>query len=56
MSNLNRFDRVAGADYKLNDYQVLKGTLINIPVYSIHYDPTVYPDPEKFIPERYISA
>ncbi|CAF1403809.1 unnamed protein product [Adineta ricciae] len=48
-----RFDRVAGADYKLGDYQVLKDTLINIPVYAIHHDPTVYPDPEKFMPERF---
>ena len=55
MHNLHRFDRVAGADYKLGDYQVLKDTLINIPVYAIHHDPTVYPDPEKFMPERYVS-
>ncbi len=47
-----RFDRVASQDYKLDNYHIPKGTLINVPVYPIHHDPDVWTDPEKFIPER----
>ncbi|CAF1093630.1 unnamed protein product [Adineta steineri] len=51
-----RFDRVASNDYKLGDYQILKGFIISVPVYPIHHDPIVWPDPEKFIPERFSST
>lgn len=30
-----------------------KGTAIQIPLYAVHHDSTYYPDPEKFIPERF---
>ena len=49
---LVRFDRVASQDYKLGDYHIPKGTLINVPVYPIHHDANVWPDPETFMPER----
>ena len=48
-----RFDRVASCDYKLGNYVIPKGSIINVPVYPIHHDPNHWPDPEKFIPERY---
>jgi len=32
---------------------VPKGTLITIPVLGLHRDPSIYPDPEKFEPERF---
>ncbi|UJR23770.1 hypothetical protein I4U23_026746 [Adineta vaga] len=51
-----RFDRVASDNYKLGDYQILKGFIITIPIYPIHHNPTVWPDPEKFIPERFSTA
>jgi len=51
-----RFDRVASTDYQLGDYHIPKGMIINVPVYGIHHDPTIWSDPEKFIPERFSPA
>ncbi|CAF1368232.1 unnamed protein product [Adineta steineri] len=46
-----RFDRVASKDYQLGNYLIPKGSIINVPVYPIHHDSEVWPEPEKFIPE-----
>jgi cytochrome P450 family 3 subfamily A len=48
----DRFDRVASEDYQLGDYHIPKGSITSIPVYPIHHDPNVWPEPDKFIPER----
>lgn len=37
----------------IKDIKIPKDSPIIIPVYSIHRDPSVYPDPEKYDPERF---
>ncbi|XP_013146830.1 PREDICTED: cytochrome P450 9e2-like [Papilio polytes] len=54
-------DRLCMNDYNLGkpnktaaqDYIIRKGEIVTIPVWSIHYDPKFYSNPEKFDPERF---
>ncbi|GAB0087595.1 hypothetical protein DMENIID0001_019230 [Sergentomyia squamirostris] len=47
--------RSTTSDYKLpnHDFVIKKGSGVLISVYSIHHDPEIYPDPERFDPERF---
>lgn len=49
--------RKASADYKIPQTGTLveKNTVIIIPVDAIHHDNEIYPNPEKFDPERFSS-
>ncbi|CAF1093648.1 unnamed protein product [Adineta steineri] len=51
-----RLDRVASKDYQLGNYLIPKGTIIHAPVYPIHHNSETWPEPEKFIPERFLPA
>nr|XP_042902436.1 cytochrome P450 3A18-like isoform X3 [Parasteatoda tepidariorum] len=52
-----RLDRTAEADFTLTDTGIIipKGTLVSVPIYAIHRDPKLFPDPESFNPDRFSS-
>lgn len=47
--------RKAIKNYKcpINDVVIETGTMIFIPAYAIQHDPNIYPDPEKYDPNRF---
>ena len=47
-----RTNREASEDVTVGDVTVPKGMRVDIAIDAVHYDPEIYPDPEKFIPER----
>ncbi|GBM05664.1 Cytochrome P450 4V2, partial [Araneus ventricosus] len=40
--------------FKALNYTVKKGTLCVILFWELHRDPEIFPDPEKFNPERFL--
>ncbi|KAG6786047.1 hypothetical protein POTOM_007639 [Populus tomentosa] len=47
------FSRKAAQDFEIDGYKIKIGWSINLDVVSIHHDPEVFPDPEKFDPSRF---
>uniref|UniRef100_A0A1B6FHI0 Cytochrome P450 n=1 Tax=Cuerna arida TaxID=1464854 RepID=A0A1B6FHI0_9HEMI len=47
--------RISNAPYQIpgTDIVLEEGTKVVIPLYAIHNDPANYPEPDKFIPERF---
>ena len=45
-------DREATHDYEYNGLEIKKGQIINISLYAVHHDEDLYPEPDKFLPER----
>ena len=52
-------DRITCSDYELpapngnGTITLPTGTGVYIPVFALHYDPTYFPEPEKFDPDRF---
>ena len=53
---LVRTDRVCNKDYQYENIKLETGQIWSVPIYALHHDPDIYPNPEKFDPERFSDA
>ncbi len=49
-----RLERVCNKDTTVQGINIRKGMLVGVPVYRIHMDPRIWPEPEKFKPRRFM--
>uniref|UniRef100_A0AAQ4PHW5 unspecific monooxygenase n=1 Tax=Gasterosteus aculeatus aculeatus TaxID=481459 RepID=A0AAQ4PHW5_GASAC len=49
----NRLDRVSKSSVEIEGVTIPKGTVVMIPVYTLHREPTLWPEPDDFKPERF---
>ncbi|CAG2108247.1 unnamed protein product, partial [Medioppia subpectinata] len=51
-----KISKIAAQDYKLGNtgITVFKGQVVEIPVHAIHHSEDFYPNPKKFIPDRFL--
>ncbi|XP_010108653.2 abscisic acid 8'-hydroxylase 3 [Morus notabilis] len=47
------FSRKAAQDFEIDGYKIKRGWSVNLDVVSIHHDPEMFADPEKFDPSRF---
>ena len=45
----------ASSDGEAHTYTLKKGGVVNMPSSMLHFNPDVNPDPEQFIPKRFVS-
>ena len=51
----NRLDRVCAEDCTLGPYKIKKDTIVQFPFAAMHHNPKLFPQPEKFKPERFLK-
>ncbi|XP_030585388.1 cytochrome P450 3A30-like [Archocentrus centrarchus] len=49
----SRLERVAKASVEINGFVIPKDMVVMIPTWPVHRDPEIWPEPEKFKPERF---
>ncbi|XP_076598138.1 cytochrome P450 3A27-like [Chaetodon auriga] len=49
----NRLERVSKSSVEINGVTIPKGTVTMIPLYILHRDPALWPEPDAFKPERF---
>lgn len=52
----NRLERMSKANVEICGVTIPKDTIVMVPVYTLHRDPDLWPEPEAFKPERYSSG
>ena len=51
---LMRTDRVCNKDgYEYDNIKMPAGQIWSVPIWALHHDPDLYPDPYRFDPERF---
>ncbi|XP_059189386.1 cytochrome P450 3A19-like [Centropristis striata] len=48
-----RVERMSKSSVDINGVTIPKGTVVAVPVYTLHRDPALWPEPEAFKPERF---
>ncbi|KAJ2722101.1 hypothetical protein GGI07_003543 [Coemansia sp. Benny D115] len=52
-SILAEIRRCLAAPVQLGPYTLPKGSIVSVDTWSLHYNPEYFPEPERFIPERF---
>jgi cytochrome P450 len=48
--------RLVSRPYRLGEYELPAGTMVAVCIYLLHRDPRLYPEPDRFRPERFLDG
>lgn len=48
-----KLDRIASEDFEFEGMKIEKDQMVVVPLWALHYDPDLYPEPDVFDPERF---